>query len=831
MHLVIEKLKYARLAALLALTLTACGGGGGNNPPPPPPPAPSGLSYSGATSVNFQVAEAIQAMTPTVTGTPTAYTVSPALPAGIVMNGTTGVVTGTPTTVQASTNYVFTASNAGGSTTTTIAILVRDLRPVVTYPSNQYTFTVGVAVDVAPNAGPVPVSDWSIAPALPANLTLNATTGRITGTPGTVSAAQAYVVTGTNSIGAGTFTLTLAVQAGGPPGSQPGVLLELGHTTNVIRILHDGSRILSAEENGHVSLWNAQSGVLLASIDSACNPGNANECGLIALAGNTAAVRQSNRIDVFSSVDGALLAQIPAAAPFYRWWELSEDGTYLVVPTDTGLAVWSRAGASLFTLTGSYGAANVYADVGQLRIAKGAAGATVIETVTVPGGASSVSAAFQGTFHSWFSDGDRFLTNVANTVFVYSTAAAQEAILALPTIEQLGGRGNWLWTGQNALDIYAVGPSTTPVVSFSKSPSTDLIPSGSTIAFAANTGLSVVDLVPATPVKRDYTPPLDLFRAYGAATSTDWAYATRSGTLFGELSDATIPAPIPQRYSAGRAFSIAGSDTRIAVATASGRIFNFDATTHALLSEIEAPSSHVALSTNGTQLAAAATDTLEEPSRIRVLAMPGETPLADFQSGRTLQDMSFAAGGNILGQSLTGAGPRTREVFGFDGVPIWSDTPQYYYPVVSSIRLSPNGSRIAVAVPVDNFGSTSSTTGTNIYNGATLTTAVLGIPVGWIDNDRLLINRYTRELNYGVYNRCEFVSPTGTVTTCPALPHIQRMQTVTPNSIYSPVHNQIFDLTTGSTLWSSSAAADGEGAVAGGDVVFASGATVRHEVR
>jgi WD40 repeat protein len=779
--------------------------------------------------VNFNVAEAISPMTPTVTGgVPTAYTVAPPLPAGLAINGTTGVITGTPTTVQPSTNYVFTASNGGGSASATIAILVRDLRPVISYPNNQYTFTVGVAVEVAPNPGTGAVDTWSINPAVPPDLTFNATTGRIAGTPRLASAAQPYVITATNAFGSGTFNLTLAVQTGGPPGAQPGVLLELGHATNVIRILHDGSRILSADESGHVSLWNAQSGALLASTGSACAPGNPRECGFIALAGPTAAVRQLTGIDVFSSVDGSLIAQVPAAEPFYRWWALSDDGEYLVVPGTTGLTVWSRAGSILFTLAGNYGGAAVYAAAGEFHIAKGAADPAVIETVTVPGGISTVGPEFQGTFHSWFSDGGRFLTNVGNTVWVYSTAGLQQDLVALPTIERLGGHGNWFWTGQNALNIYSVGASTAPAASFSKSPSQELTPSANTIAFGPpGTQLSIVDLSGAAPVKRDYTTPVDDFRAYGAASATDWAYAPRYGALFGELSNASSPPPMPQRYAPGRAFSIAGSDSRIAIATASGQIFHFDTATHSLQSEIAYPSTQVALSTDGTQLVAAGDVNNGQPPQMRVYAMPGETSLADFPN-TFQQDMTFATGGNVIGRIVY---PRTRQVIGFDGIPIWSDIPQYFYPEISAVRLSPNGSRFAVAVPVDDFGERSSTTGTNVYNGATLTTAVLGIPVGWIDNDRLMVNRYTRELNFGVYNRCEFVSPTGQVTTCPALPHIKRMQTLTSNSIYSPEHNKIFDLTTGATLWSSSAAIQGEGAVAGNHVVFASGATVRFEAR
>src|SRR5580698_8443061 len=43
------------------------------------------------------------------------YTVSPALPGGLIINGTTGIITGTPTVASPATNYTVTTSNADGS--------------------------------------------------------------------------------------------------------------------------------------------------------------------------------------------------------------------------------------------------------------------------------------------------------------------------------------------------------------------------------------------------------------------------------------------------------------------------------------------------------------------------------------------------------------------------------------------------------------------------------------------------------------------------------------------------------------------------------------------
>lgn len=59
----------------------------------------------------------------------TAYSVSPALPAGLILNPATGVISGTPATVTPPTSYTITAANSGGSTTATLSIATAKLVP------------------------------------------------------------------------------------------------------------------------------------------------------------------------------------------------------------------------------------------------------------------------------------------------------------------------------------------------------------------------------------------------------------------------------------------------------------------------------------------------------------------------------------------------------------------------------------------------------------------------------------------------------------------------------------------------------------------------------
>ncbi len=64
------------------------------------------------------------------------YSVSPALPAGLIINGNTGIITGTPSVVTSATNYVITASNSGGSSSYTLNIAT-----VITTPVTLTTLT------------------------------------------------------------------------------------------------------------------------------------------------------------------------------------------------------------------------------------------------------------------------------------------------------------------------------------------------------------------------------------------------------------------------------------------------------------------------------------------------------------------------------------------------------------------------------------------------------------------------------------------------------------------------------------------------------------------
>jgi len=141
------------VSASAVAALIGCGGSGssGNNStgsggnPAPTAVAPSNLNYSAA--AHGTVGIAFASLTPTVSGSVTSCSVAPALPAGLTLNTTTGVISGTPTAAAVVTTYTVTASNAGGSTTFAIAITINGVI-VITASTSTPTALTPVVLNV-----------------------------------------------------------------------------------------------------------------------------------------------------------------------------------------------------------------------------------------------------------------------------------------------------------------------------------------------------------------------------------------------------------------------------------------------------------------------------------------------------------------------------------------------------------------------------------------------------------------------------------------------------------------------------------------------------------
>ena len=178
-------------------------------------PEPSIESYS-KSPVSYVVDAAITANTPSVAnGTPTAFSIAPALPAGLSFNTNTGGISGTPTTATVAADYTITASFGGGITDSFILNLAVTNPAIVRYGVNPaiYSADVNINTNEPVLAGPFPDS-FSIAPELPAGLFFDTFGGTISGAATAPSPASDYVITaGYHDYPDASFTLSIRIKA------------------------------------------------------------------------------------------------------------------------------------------------------------------------------------------------------------------------------------------------------------------------------------------------------------------------------------------------------------------------------------------------------------------------------------------------------------------------------------------------------------------------------------------------------------------------------------------------------------------------------------------
>ncbi len=201
--------------ALLSSLVAACGGGGGGGGDGSKPGVtpPSSLSYNGGTAVVAEVGTAITTLDPTVVGTVTGYSVSPALPAGLALNTTSGAISGTPTAETADAVYTVTATNSGGHTTFGLHIVVNPAAPTgLSYNGGAAVLAVQDHV-MAPLIPTVTgtVTHYSSNPLLPTGLFLDPVSGVISGTPRVAVANGTYAIGASNVTGITSFNLTINI--------------------------------------------------------------------------------------------------------------------------------------------------------------------------------------------------------------------------------------------------------------------------------------------------------------------------------------------------------------------------------------------------------------------------------------------------------------------------------------------------------------------------------------------------------------------------------------------------------------------------------------------
>ena len=154
---------------------------------------------------------------PTLTGPGeiTSWAINATLPAGIQFGAGNGTFWGVPTELWPETNYTVWANNSGGSTSTSILLVVVDQLPLLSYVVESIELTNDTSHDNMPLlsvlTGPGEITSWAISGELPTGLNFSESNGTIWGVATELWPETVYTIWANNSGGSSFANLSITV--------------------------------------------------------------------------------------------------------------------------------------------------------------------------------------------------------------------------------------------------------------------------------------------------------------------------------------------------------------------------------------------------------------------------------------------------------------------------------------------------------------------------------------------------------------------------------------------------------------------------------------------
>ncbi len=165
---------------------------------PPPPVITSALTASGITGTAFSYQI-------TATNSPTSFNAA-GLPAGLSVNTSNGLISGTPSAAGAA-SVTLSAANAGGTGTATLVLTINPPKPAITSAlTASGTTTAAFSYQITATNSPTSFN----AAGLPAGLSVNTSNGLVSGTP-SAAGTTSVTLSAVNAGGTGTATLVITI--------------------------------------------------------------------------------------------------------------------------------------------------------------------------------------------------------------------------------------------------------------------------------------------------------------------------------------------------------------------------------------------------------------------------------------------------------------------------------------------------------------------------------------------------------------------------------------------------------------------------------------------
>ena len=340
--------------------------------------APSGLTYA-TTSTSTTVGSSVSIAAPTTsTGTGTITYTASGLPSGLSIDSSTGAISGT---VASSGSYsvTITASNTGGSTTTTMTFTINPSAPGT--PDLQTASDTGISSSDDITTDTTPTFDVSCETGNTVTLYVD---GTASGSTGTCSSSTVALTSGT--LGAGTYSITAKQQNGA--GTLSSASSALSITIDVSITASTGTPNLQAASDSGSSSTDDITTDTTPTFDVVCTSGNYVQLYVDGTASGSSGTCASSTVTLTTGTLSDATYSVTAK-------EYDTAGNYGT--TSSSLSVKIDTTAPTLTLTAPANSSSVSDAKVTYNLSEALGSLTITYTGSSGGGSASVSGLASGT--------------------------------------------------------------------------------------------------------------------------------------------------------------------------------------------------------------------------------------------------------------------------------------------------------------------------------------------------------------------------------------------------------------------------------------------------